>query len=52
MKNWYFTALIIFASLFSLLFLVYITNADMRLIERLYNALIKYHNSKKVEEKI
>lgn len=28
------------------------TNADMKLIEKLYDALIKYHDSKTVEEKI
>ena len=28
------------------------TNADMKLIEKIYNALIKYHDSKNVEEKI
>ena len=38
--------------LFGLLFLAYMTNADMKLIEKIYNALIKYHDSKNVEEKI
>ncbi len=28
------------------------TNADMKLIEKLYDTLIKYHDSKTVEEKI
>ncbi len=39
-------------TLFGLLFLAYMTNADMKLIEKLYDALIKYHDSKTVEEKI
>ena len=38
--------------LFGLLFLAYMTNADMKRIEKLYDALIKYHDSKTVEEKI
>ena len=34
-----------------LLFLAYMTNADMKLIEKLYDTLIKYHDSKTVEFK-
>ena len=49
---WYWIVLIAASVLFLLLFLVYITNADMKLIEKLYDALIKYHDSKTVEEKI
>lgn len=50
--HWYWIVLIVIVSLFSLLFLVYITNADMKLIEKLYDSLIKYHDSKNIEEKI
>ena len=38
--------------LFGLLFLAYMTNADMKLIEKIYNALIAYHDDKDVEEQI
>ena len=48
---WYWIVLIVVAALFGLLFLAYMTNADMKLIEKLYDALIKYHDSKTVEEK-
>lgn len=49
---WYWIVLIVLAVLFGLLFLVYMTNADMKLIEKVYNYLIEYHDSKIVEEKI
>ena len=49
---WYWIVLIVVAALFGLLFLAYMTNADMKLIEKLYDALIKYHDCKTVEEKI
>ena len=49
---WYWIVLIVVAALFGLLFLAYMTNADMKLIEKLYDALIKCHDSKTVEEKI
>ena len=49
---WYWIVLIAASVLFLLLFLVYITNADMKLIEKLYDALIKYHDGKSVKEKI
>ena len=49
---WYWIILFVVAALFGLLFLAYMTNADMKLIEKLYDALIKYHDSKTVEEKI
>ena len=45
-------SLIVLFTLLCLLFLAYMTNADMKLIEKIYNALIKYHDSKNVEEKI
>ena len=49
---WYWIVLIVVAALFGLLFLAYMTNADMKLIEKLYDTLIKYHDSKTVDEKI
>ena len=49
---WYWIVLIAASALFWLLFLAYMTNADMKLIEKLYDTLIKYHDSKTVEEKI
>lgn len=36
----YWIVLIVLAALFGLLFLAYMTNADMKLIEKIYNALI------------
>lgn len=48
---WYWIVLIVLFTLLCLLFLAYMTNADMKLIEKLYDALIKYHDSKTVEEK-
>ena len=47
---WYWIVLIVLAALFGLLFLAYMTNADMKLIEKIYNALIAYHDAKDVEE--
>ena len=46
---WYWIVLIVLAALFGLLFLAYMTNADMKLIEKIYNALIAYHDDKDVE---
>lgn len=43
---WYWIVLIVLAALLGLLFLIYMTNADMKLIEKIYNSLIKYHDSK------
>ncbi|MBP7320381.1 MAG: hypothetical protein KA953_04905 [Lachnospiraceae bacterium] len=44
--------LIVIVVLFVLLFVVYITNGDSKLIEKIYNFLIKHHDRKTVEEKI
>lgn len=35
-----------------LLFAVYITNTDSKMIEFIYDKLAKYHESKKVEDRI
>lgn len=50
--EWYWIVLIILAALFVLTFTAYMTNADMKLVEKLYDSLIRYHDSKDVEEKI
>ena len=42
----------IIAVLFVLTFPAYITNADGKLIEKIYNSLIKMHDKREVEEKI
>ena len=47
---WYWIVLIVLASLFALTFVVYITNADMKLVQVIYNKLIKYHDSQDKEE--
>ena len=44
--------LIIISVLFILTFLTYITNGDGKLIEKIYNSLIKIHDKREVEEKI
>lgn len=44
--------LIILAILFVLTFTTYITNGDGKLIEKIYNLLIKFHDKREVEEKI
>jgi uncharacterized membrane protein YqiK len=44
--------LIVIVALFLLLFLVYITNGDSKMIEKIYNFLIKHHDEKVVEEKL
>ena len=49
---WYWIVLIVLFTLLCLLFLAYMTNADMKLIEKIYNALIAYHDGKDVEEQI
>ena len=49
---WYWIVLIVLAALFGLLFLAYMTNADMKLIEKIYNALIAYHDDMDAEEQI
>ncbi len=49
---WFWIVLIVIGALFALTFLAYITNADMKLIEKLYDSLIHYHDGRDVEEKI
>ena len=49
---WYWIVAIVIVALVALLFTVYITNADLKLVEKIYNALIKHHDEKKVESKM
>ncbi len=49
---WYWIVLIVLGSLFALTFAVYITNSDMKLVEKIYNRLIAYHDSQKKVEKL
>ena len=49
---WYWIVLIVLAALFVLTFLAYFFNLDMKLVEKIYLWLIKYHDAKHVEEKI
>ena len=49
---WYWIVLIVIAALFVLTFTAYFFNLDMKMVSGLYDTLIKYHDNKKVEEKI
>lgn len=49
---WYWIVLIVIGALFALTFITYITNADMKLVEKIYNKLLAYHDEKNVEEKL
>ena len=52
---WYYILLIVLACLIlpvALLFVVFITNGDGKMIEKIYDALSKYHDNKDKVEKI
>ena len=49
---WYWIVAIVIAALFVLLFVTYITNADLKLVARIYDSLIKYHDNRDIESKI
>lgn len=49
---WYWIVAIVFAALFVLLFVTYITNADLKLVEKTYDMLLKHHDKKNIETKI
>lgn len=49
---WYWIVLIVLACLVGLLFLTFITNGDGKMIEKTYDMLSKYHDSKDKEIKI
>lgn len=44
--------LAVIAALTAVLFTIYITNADSKLIEFIYDKLLHYHETKKVEDHI
>jgi len=44
--------LIVLVALFILTFIAYITNADCKLVEKIYNSQIKYQDKRHVEEKL
>lgn len=47
---WYWIVAIAICALFVLSFIVYLTNADMKLVEKIYDKLMAKHDSKNVEE--
>lgn len=44
--------LVVATAILGVLFTIYITNADSKLVEFIYDKLAKYHESKKVEDHI
>lgn len=44
--------LLALVSVITALFALYITNADSKLVEVVYDLLLKYHTNKKTEDKI
>lgn len=53
--EWYYILAIVLgviAALFLLTFVVYITNSDMKMVEKLYNKIIAYHDAKHVDEEL
>ena len=49
---WYWIVTIVIVALFALTFIIYITNADMKLVEVIYNKLIAFHDGKDVDERL
>lgn len=49
---WYWIVLIVIAVLFVLTFLIYITNADMKLVAVIYDKLMTYFDEQEKEEKL
>lgn len=52
MKKVFKTLLLIIFGTIIVTFAAYITNADMKLVEKIYDWLIAYHDAKHVEEHI
>lgn len=49
---WYWIVLIVIGSLFALTFITYITNADMKLVAKIYDKVIASHDKQDKEEKL
>lgn len=49
---WYYIVAIVIAALFVLLFVTYITNADLKMVQTVYDYLIKKQDSKNIDSKI
>lgn len=49
---WYWIVAIVVVALFALLFVTYITNTDLKLVQMVYDALIRYHDKKHIESKL
>ena len=49
---WYWIVAIVIVALFALLFVVYMTNADLKLVGKIYDAMIKYHDQQHIETKL
>ena len=49
---WYWIVLIVIAALFALMFLTYITNADMKLVAKIYDKLMAFHDKQEKEEQL
>lgn len=54
--EWYWILLIVLGGIIVLFFIstfiLYITNGDMKLVEKIYNKLIAYHDKKHQKEEI
>lgn len=49
---WYWIVAIVLAGIFALLFTVYMTNADLKLVQKVYDGLLKYHDDRDIESKL
>lgn len=49
---WYYIVAIVIAALFVLLFVTYITNADLKMVQKVYDYLIKHQDEKQIDSKI
>ena len=49
---WYWIVLIVIAALFVLLFTVYMTNADLKLVAVIYDKMLAYHDGRKIDAKL
>jgi bacteriorhodopsin len=49
---WYYIVAIVIAAVFVLLFVTYITNADLKMVQKVYDFLLKKQDSKNIDSKI